>query len=232
MEYLSFSAHADAKGIMQLIRQVEPLNVMLVHGEAKKMDFLRQQIKQHYGKDSFAPPNGKTEIISCPLRLSIDLSVHYLTKRYQENAALALQLKRPCVQNIIPLQGVLILKEGSMQMFDQNETRAESGITYHELKFQHILEFEMSPKISLKNCVDQIYLLISNNVPKYTPIQRIKNTLIISSSSLSLQFCENDNVNRRPTCSVEISWSFQDEELGNEIILLLKKNESILKGEY
>ncbi|KAF3861207.1 hypothetical protein F7725_001462 [Dissostichus mawsoni] len=34
VEYMSFSAHADAKGIMQLIRMAEPRNVLLVHGEA------------------------------------------------------------------------------------------------------------------------------------------------------------------------------------------------------
>lgn len=40
VEYMSFSAHADAKGIMQLVRQAEPEAVLLVHGEAKKMEFL------------------------------------------------------------------------------------------------------------------------------------------------------------------------------------------------
>lgn len=39
VQHLSFSAHADAKGIMQLIRMAEPRNVMLVHGEAKKVSF-------------------------------------------------------------------------------------------------------------------------------------------------------------------------------------------------
>lgn len=48
VEYMSFSAHADAKGIMQLIRQAEPRNVLLVHGEAKKMEFLRQKIEQEF----------------------------------------------------------------------------------------------------------------------------------------------------------------------------------------
>lgn len=33
VEHLSFSAHADAKGIMQLIRQSAASSVVLVHGE-------------------------------------------------------------------------------------------------------------------------------------------------------------------------------------------------------
>ena len=39
VEYMSFSAHADAKGIMQLIRMTKPKNVMFVHGEAAKVKF-------------------------------------------------------------------------------------------------------------------------------------------------------------------------------------------------
>lgn len=34
---LSFSAHVDAKGIIQLIKTIEPRNVLLVHGERYKM---------------------------------------------------------------------------------------------------------------------------------------------------------------------------------------------------
>lgn len=48
VEYMSFSAHADAKGIMQLVGQAEPERVLLVHGEAKKMEFLRQKIEQEF----------------------------------------------------------------------------------------------------------------------------------------------------------------------------------------
>jgi len=43
---MSFSAHADAKGIMQLIQYCEPKNVLLVHGEAEKMEFLKQKIRK------------------------------------------------------------------------------------------------------------------------------------------------------------------------------------------
>jgi predicted metal-dependent RNase len=34
VQYMSFSAHADAKGIMQLISYCEPRHVMLVHGKS------------------------------------------------------------------------------------------------------------------------------------------------------------------------------------------------------
>ncbi|KAI8048447.1 beta-lactamase-like protein [Thamnidium elegans] len=55
---LSFSAHADAKGIMQLIRMCEPKNVVLVHGERGKMDFLRSNIMKDFGIPCHMPANG------------------------------------------------------------------------------------------------------------------------------------------------------------------------------
>ena len=45
-EYMSFSAHADAKGIMQLIQYCQPKNVMLVHGDPEKMVFLQSKIQE------------------------------------------------------------------------------------------------------------------------------------------------------------------------------------------
>ncbi|KAL5017738.1 hypothetical protein ScPMuIL_005181 [Solemya velum] len=56
VQYMSFSAHADAKGIMQLISQCEPRNVLLVHGEAAKMDFLKNKIKQEFKTEIDRPP--------------------------------------------------------------------------------------------------------------------------------------------------------------------------------
>lgn len=49
VQYMSFSAHADAKGIMQLIQHCEPSKVLLVHGEASKMEFLKKKITQELG---------------------------------------------------------------------------------------------------------------------------------------------------------------------------------------
>lgn len=42
---MSFSAHADAKGIMQLIDHVKPQNVMFVHGENSKMNMLKTKVE-------------------------------------------------------------------------------------------------------------------------------------------------------------------------------------------
>ncbi|KRZ45083.1 Integrator complex subunit 11 [Trichinella pseudospiralis] len=46
VEYMSFSAHADSKGIVQLIRNCDPRHVLFVHGEESKMEFLKQKVER------------------------------------------------------------------------------------------------------------------------------------------------------------------------------------------
>ncbi|PVU93062.1 hypothetical protein BB559_003463 [Furculomyces boomerangus] len=59
VENLSFSAHADAKGIMELVRQAQPSNVVLVHGEKSRMTFLKSKIMSEFGIPCFDPENGE-----------------------------------------------------------------------------------------------------------------------------------------------------------------------------
>jgi len=75
VQYMSFSAHADAKGIMQLISYCEPRHVMLVHGEAQKMEFLRAKITSEHGIDCFMPANGETAHIPTPVVIRADVQM-------------------------------------------------------------------------------------------------------------------------------------------------------------
>ena len=54
---MSFSAHADSKGIMELLTHLEPKNVLLVHGEKQKMKVLAENVRQKLGVPCFYPPN-------------------------------------------------------------------------------------------------------------------------------------------------------------------------------
>ena len=66
VEYLSFSAHADAAGIEELIRMCEPKNLMLVHGEKKRMAEFKKKVVKDFGIPCFDPPNGTCVSISLP----------------------------------------------------------------------------------------------------------------------------------------------------------------------
>ncbi|KJE94421.1 integrator complex subunit 11 [Capsaspora owczarzaki ATCC 30864] len=93
VQNLSFSAHADAKGIVQLIRHAEPRNVMLVHGEKAKMAFLKAKIISEIGIPCFDPANGATVTIETAHPISVSVPPNYVldsvldATRQRRNAA-------------------------------------------------------------------------------------------------------------------------------------------------
>ena len=63
--------------------QADPRHVMLVHGEAAKMDFLRQKVMQEFGVHCYMPVNGEMVSIATKPMISVDMS-RSLLKRAQE----------------------------------------------------------------------------------------------------------------------------------------------------
>ncbi|KAL3997799.1 Integrator complex subunit 11 [Acanthocheilonema viteae] len=80
VEYMSFSAHADAKGIMQLIRDCQPRNVMFVHGEDAKMEFLKEKVEKEFNLKVFKPANGETVTIETPLNICLNIPVQIIDR--------------------------------------------------------------------------------------------------------------------------------------------------------
>jgi Beta-Casp domain/Zn-dependent metallo-hydrolase RNA specificity domain len=76
--YLSFSAHVDAKGIMQLIRQTKPRNVVLVHGEKRKMQILKERVGKEFELPCFNPANGTTDTMHGRTDTPVDVSMKLL----------------------------------------------------------------------------------------------------------------------------------------------------------
>lgn len=62
---VSFSAHADAKGIINLLRNIDPENIMLVHGDRAKMEQFAPLVHQQLSKPVFMPPNLDKINIDC-----------------------------------------------------------------------------------------------------------------------------------------------------------------------
>jgi len=87
VENLSFSAHADAKGIMQMIGMCEPKNVIFVHGEKEKMKYLARQIEDEIKIPVYYPPNGKTVTINTKRNIKVDLSVDVIKKSLDDYLA-------------------------------------------------------------------------------------------------------------------------------------------------
>jgi len=82
--HVSFSAHADAKGIMQLLRQAEPRNVVLVHGEKGKMGFLREKILRELQVPCFDPANGQYIEVQASRAVPIQIATSLLNSAVHE----------------------------------------------------------------------------------------------------------------------------------------------------
>lgn len=75
----SFSAHADAKGILGLVRTTRPAAVIMVHGERHKMAYLKTRLQELYGVHCFDPRNGE----SCRIAVQQMHVVHFSSKMRQ-----------------------------------------------------------------------------------------------------------------------------------------------------
>ncbi|KAJ2395418.1 hypothetical protein GGF41_008761, partial [Coemansia sp. RSA 2531] len=118
---LSFSAHADAKGIMELIRQASPRNVVLVHGEKSRMSYLKSKIMGEFGCPCYDPANGEL------LEIETGQDVRALMSDQLFQAAWAKEQERrqksavPSEDSVVPaatpitqlpVRGVLLLGDG------------------------------------------------------------------------------------------------------------------------
>ncbi|KAJ3073762.1 Integrator complex subunit 11 [Podochytrium sp. JEL0797] len=125
---LSFSAHADSKGILQLIGMCQPKNVMLVHGEARKMAVLKTRIHKETGIPTFDPPNGTTITIACQEYVHAVMSedaVHRIQRQQHEQAKMH---GAPAVE--VPFTGVVVMKEGEKypRVMDAEEVKSRMGM--------------------------------------------------------------------------------------------------------
>lgn len=57
---MTFSSHTDAKGVVDLVQQVQPRAAILVHGEFEKMKFLIQHLQASFKIPCWCPATGES----------------------------------------------------------------------------------------------------------------------------------------------------------------------------
>uniref|UniRef100_A0A8D2P4M4 Integrator complex subunit 11 n=1 Tax=Zosterops lateralis melanops TaxID=1220523 RepID=A0A8D2P4M4_ZOSLA len=210
VEYMSFSAHADAKGIMQLIRQAEPRNVLLVHGEAKKMEFLKQKIEQEFHVSCFMPANGETTSILTNPCIPVDISLGLL-KRETAIGPLP-DAKRPKL-----MHGTLLMKDNSFRLVSPEQALKELGLAEHQLRFTcrvHIQDPRKEHETVLR-----VYNHLKGILKDYS-VQHLPDGSITVESILIQATAHSED---QGTKVLLVSWTYQDEELGSYLTSLLKK---------
>ncbi|XP_064611089.1 integrator complex subunit 11-like isoform X1 [Liolophura sinensis] len=209
VQYMSFSAHADAKGIMQLISQCEPRNVLLVHGEAAKMDFLKTKIQQEFGIDCFKPANGETVSIATQHNIPVDISLSLLKREAAAAALVPPDPKKPRI-----LHGALLMKGNKLQLVEPASAMRELGIDEHHIRFTSTVSIEDDGPPS--NTADKIYQMVKSKLREYPAQYSTDGSITISESVLVKVSGEDENKD------ILVSWSHQDEDLGSYLLKLLR----------
>uniref|UniRef100_A0A1B6MGT3 Integrator complex subunit 11 n=1 Tax=Graphocephala atropunctata TaxID=36148 RepID=A0A1B6MGT3_9HEMI len=209
VEYMSFSAHADAKGIMQLIQYCEPRNVMLVHGEAVKMHFLRDKIKQEFNLECFMPANGETCVIDTPYRLTTDVTLPLL-----KDEALKYNSQPPNSKKPRLLHGVLMAKDQQpFCLMDIDEACKEANINRHVIRFTSTVQLEDPGPTS--RTTEKLLKLFSEKL-KGWEIQCTGDSITIESVFVTIEGKEDKHK------MVYVSWTNQEEDLGSFIVEVLR----------
>ncbi|KAG0302405.1 hypothetical protein BGZ97_002364 [Linnemannia gamsii] len=158
---LSFSAHADAKGIMQLIRQCDAKNVVLVHGEKSSMGFLKSRIMTEFGIPCFDPANGTTVSIETshviPIEMSASLLKQHLIRQTEtqdpgmttssspehsssDDNSEQSDFKTPMdirPSDKVLIQGMLVMDDGKpIRLEDAEEVLEKVGMANHKVRFE------------------------------------------------------------------------------------------------
>uniref|UniRef100_A0A672H4H2 Integrator complex subunit 11 n=1 Tax=Salarias fasciatus TaxID=181472 RepID=A0A672H4H2_SALFA len=205
VEYMSFSAHADAKGIMQLIRMAEPRNMLLVHGEAAKMEFLKGKIEQEF--NCYMPANGETATVTTNPSVPVDISLNLLKREMSLGGILSI------VVSIVLVNGAYI----SFTLVSSEQALKELGLNEHQLRFT--CRVALQDPHSDPDTLHRIYTHLKSVLKGYAVQHLPDGTVMVESIVIKVSSSAED-----PNTKVLLlSWSYQDEDLGSFLSSLLKK---------
>lgn len=197
VEYMSFSAHADAKGIMQLIRMAEPRNMLLVHGEAKKMEFLKDKIEQEFSISCFMPANGETTTIVTNPSVPVDISLNLLKRE------MALGGPLPDAKKPRTMHGTLIMKDNSLRLVSPEQALKELGLNEHQLRFT--CRVQLHDPHSDTDTLSRIYTHLKSVLKSYS-IQHVPDGTVIVESIVIKVTSSAEEPNLKV---ILLSWSYQ-----------------------
>ncbi|CAO3621244.1 unnamed protein product [Mucor fragilis] len=239
---LSFSAHADAKGIMQLIRMCEPRNVVLVHGERGKMDFLRSNIMKEFGIACYMPANGCSIKMETSRALEAKISTDLLKSLLNNNSgnhnkipSTATAPSRP--NTSVPINATLLMHFNNNNQQQQQQQPAAPSIEIvksdtfasaekqqqqqrRELYFQVEKGFQISSLLSDMAHTESITEDLQRRVLDLLQValaRTIGQTCSIERQTASI-IVRSVSLWLQNVQTVCVKWSFEDEDLASFIL--------------
>ncbi|KAF6038790.1 CPSF3L [Bugula neritina] len=217
VQYMSFSAHADAKGIIQLIRQSAPKNVMLVHGEEGKMVFLKKKIRNEFGIECYMPANGETVTIETTCKIPVDISLKLLKRSFTDHGGSV----EPAPKRSTLVNGVLVMDDSDLRLLSTEETLAELELPSQTIRFTS--NFVLSIALPAQQVTEKIVSALKTRAKCKGVLHNQDGSISISESVL-IQVSKVDETN----IGVLLSWSYQDEDLGGQLHKFLKNQSNII----
>ncbi|CAG8597246.1 3365_t:CDS:2 [Acaulospora morrowiae] len=229
---LSFSAHADAKGIMQLIKHCDPRNVVLVHGEKAKMEFLQDKIRRECRIPCYSPANGETLTIETPLSIPIDISVDLL-KRHMSAQKIPLPISGDKIDvtkikpvDEISIQGVLKMEQDQVpRLMDIDEAVRDARIRLFEIDFNILKIFDPnqlqdtdSGRSDIRiRALDRVYESVKKAIEKDLPdIELFKDISQFRVKNVLISIPDESSKN-----ALSVSWNSKDQSLAEYLISII-----------
>ena len=206
VEYMSFSAHADAKGIMQLITNTAPKNVLLVHGENDKMNFLKKQIEKEFKINCYKPANGETQTIETFPDLTVNINSSTYKRECLEFSKFG--AKKPRI-----FRGAIVLRyDGNMELMDSKQFAQENDLKLHRVRFTSsvVLTEDLGSLTNLEERINDVLQSVVSDFNCDAQISRssdhsftINGQLLVKISSLQ---------------ELIVSWPLEMDDLGQEVV--------------
>lgn len=250
VEYMSFSAHADSKGIMELISKCEPKNVLLVHGEAIKMKFLKMKIEQEFKVKCYDPANGETVDIPTKISIPVDVS-ECLLKKSLENNQFNLELEDTSNSKRMKLlHGTLVMTANSaaqppvFKIVPPELAMEEAGIRQHRIKYTTTLRLKNVQNLSCRQISEAILkrirlkikdkgstrnaiALVDKGHDDELPIDDVPRLISDSRVNVGQCYVQLDQQESGNFRDAYVAWYDHDESLGNVLVETLNEIESI-----
>ncbi|KTF75779.1 hypothetical protein cypCar_00032808 [Cyprinus carpio] len=201
----------EMEGRATLIRMAEPRNMLLVHGEAKKMEFLKDKIEQEFSISCYMPANGETTTVVTNPSVPVDISLNLLKREMALGGPLP-DAKRPRT-----MHGTLIMKDNSLRLVSPEQALKELGLSEHQLRFT--CRVQLHDPHSDTDTLGRIYTHLKSVLKSYS-IQHVPDGTVIVESIVIKVTSSAEEPNLKV---ILLSWSYQDEELGSFLSTLLKK---------
>ena len=165
---MSFSAHADQKGLLQLINNISPKNLMLIHGDYEAMKKFKETCHSQIPAKIIMPENKENVTFNDnpkyeQVSISSDLLRIIETLEKTKN-----KTKKINVNNIVYNGKSNILGLKKIRMFGKRNNKINNKINIL-LKSENAFDIFMNIiKIKEKKCYNDYIYLINNNILKHS----------------------------------------------------------------